>query len=62
MKKVFQPKDGVGSAPYTHYSADYNVGESTIHTGGGTAFRLLLPVIPRTWLSRIKTRKRRIQR
>ena len=42
-----QPKDGVGSAPYTHYSADYNVGENTIHTGGGTASYLLLPVIPR---------------
>jgi hypothetical protein len=41
-----QPRDGVGSAPYTHYSADYNVGDNTIHTGGGTASHLLLPVIP----------------
>jgi predicted acyl esterase len=43
-----QPRDGVGSAPYTHYSADYNVGDNTIFTGGGVASHLLLPVIPRT--------------
>jgi len=43
-----QPRDGVGSAPYTHYSADYNTGENTIYTGGSTASYLLLPVIPRT--------------
>ncbi|MBI4206483.1 MAG: CocE/NonD family hydrolase, partial [Betaproteobacteria bacterium] len=42
-----QPKDGVGSAPYTHYSADYNVGTNTIFTGGSTASYLLLPVIPK---------------
>jgi predicted acyl esterase len=41
-----QPKDGVGSAPYTHYSADYNTGENTIYTGGSTASYLLLPIIP----------------
>lgn len=41
-----QPRDGVGSAPYTHYSADYNTGRNTIHTGGNTASHLLLPVIP----------------
>ena len=41
-----QPRDGVGSAPYTHYSADYNTGRNTIHTGGSTASYLLLPVIP----------------
>ncbi len=29
-----QPRDGVGSAPYTHYSADYNTGDNTIFTGG----------------------------
>ncbi|MBI3915398.1 MAG: CocE/NonD family hydrolase [Betaproteobacteria bacterium] len=43
-----QPRDGVGSAPYTHYSADYNAGDNTIFTGGSTASHLLLPVIPRT--------------
>ncbi len=41
-----QPRDGVGSAPYTHYSADYNTGDNTIHLGGATASYLLLPVIP----------------
>ena len=41
-----QPKDGVGSAPYTHYSADYNTGTNTIYTGGRVASYLLLPVIP----------------
>lgn len=41
-----QPRDGVGSAPYTHYSADYNSGSNTIYTGGNTASHILLPVIP----------------
>jgi predicted acyl esterase len=41
------PRDGVGSAPYTHYSADYNVGTNTLHSGGSVASHLLLPVIPR---------------
>ncbi len=41
-----QPKDGVGSAPYTHYSADYNTGTNTIYTGGSVASYLLLPVVP----------------
>jgi predicted acyl esterase len=41
-----QPRDGAGSAPYTHYSADYNTGDNTIYTGGGMASHLLLPVIP----------------
>jgi predicted acyl esterase len=41
-----QPRDGVGSAPYTHYSADYNTGDNTLHTGGSMASHLLLPVIP----------------
>jgi hypothetical protein len=40
-----QPNDGVGSAPYTHYSADYNTGTNTIHAGGRMASHLLLPVI-----------------
>ena len=44
---LIAPRDGVGSAPYTHYSADYNVGDNTIYAGGGMASHLLLPVIPR---------------
>jgi putative CocE/NonD family hydrolase len=42
-----QPRDGVGSAPYTHYAADYNTGTNTIFAGGTRASYLLLPVIPR---------------
>lgn len=41
-----QPRDGAGSAPYTHYSADYNTGDNTVYTGGSMASHLLLPVIP----------------
>ncbi|MDO8596584.1 MAG: CocE/NonD family hydrolase, partial [Sulfuricaulis sp.] len=42
-----QPRDGVGSAPYTHYHGDYNAGaENTIYAGGDKASYLLLPVIP----------------
>jgi putative CocE/NonD family hydrolase len=41
-----QPRDGVGSAPYTHYCADYNTGTNVIHTGGSRASHLLLPVVP----------------
>jgi predicted acyl esterase len=41
------PRDGIGSAPYTHYHADYNAGaENTIYTGGARASYLLLPIIP----------------
>jgi predicted acyl esterase len=41
------PRDGIGSAPYTHYHADYNAGaENTIYTGGTRASYLLLPIIP----------------
>jgi len=46
LRLDIQPRDGVGSAPYTHYSADYNVGDNTIYTGGSMASHLLLPVIP----------------
>ncbi len=43
-----QPRDGVGSAPYTHYHGDYNSGgKNTIHVGGRHASHLLLPVIPK---------------
>ena len=42
------PRDGIGSAPYTHYHADYNAGaENTIYTGGSRGSYLLLPIIPR---------------
>lgn len=47
LRLDIQPRDGVGSAPYTHYSADYNNGENTIYTGGSMASHLLLPVIPK---------------
>jgi uncharacterized protein len=47
LRLDIQPRDGVGSAPYTHYHADYNAGaENTIHAGGGKASYLLLPIIP----------------
>jgi predicted acyl esterase len=41
-----QPRDGIGAAPYTHYSADYNTGTNTIHAGGSRPSHLLLPTIP----------------
>jgi putative CocE/NonD family hydrolase len=41
-----EPRDGIGSAPYTHYAADYNTGTNTVLTGGERASYLLLPVIP----------------
>ena len=41
-----QPRDGVGSAGYMHYCADYNTGTNTIHAGGEYESYLLLPVIP----------------
>jgi hypothetical protein len=41
------PRDGIGSAPYTHYHADYNAGaENTVYTGGARASYLLLPIVP----------------
>ncbi len=42
-----QPRDGVGSFPYTHYGADYNTGTNVLYTGGSRASHLLLPIIPR---------------
>jgi predicted acyl esterase len=42
-----QPRDGVGSAPYTHYAADYNTGTNTIFAGGASPSHLLLPIIAR---------------
>jgi putative CocE/NonD family hydrolase len=41
-----QPRDGVGSASYMHYHADYNAGTNTIHAGGDKQSYLLLPIIP----------------
>jgi hypothetical protein len=41
-----QARDGAGSIPYTHYSADYNTGTNVIYAGGGRASHLVLPVIP----------------
>ena len=41
-----QPRDGFGSAPYTHYNGDYNSGTNTLHLGGRHDSHLLLPVIP----------------
>jgi predicted acyl esterase len=46
LRLDIQPRDGAGSAPYTHYSADYNTGENMIHMGGSRASYLLLPLIP----------------
>src|SRR5262249_41813667 len=47
LRLDIQPSDGIGSAPYTHYQADYNLGaENTIYAGGDRASYLLLPVIP----------------
>jgi putative CocE/NonD family hydrolase len=43
-----QPRDGLGSIPYTHYCADYNTGTNVIYTGGNRASHLLLPIIPRS--------------
>jgi putative CocE/NonD family hydrolase len=42
-----QPRDGVGSAPYTHYHADYNAGATnTLYSGGDKPSYITLPIIP----------------
>jgi predicted acyl esterase len=47
LRVDIQPRDGVGSAPYTHYHADYNSGaENTIYAGGDKPSFLLLPIVP----------------
>jgi len=47
LRLDIQPRDGVGSAPYTHYHGDYNAGaENTIYSGGDKASYLLVPIIP----------------
>jgi hypothetical protein len=43
-----QPRDGVGSAGYMHYHADYNTGMNTVYAGGEYESFLLLPVIPKS--------------
>jgi len=47
LRVDIQPRDGVGSAPYTHYHADYNAGATnTIYSGGDKLSYILLPIIP----------------
>ena len=46
LRLDIQPRDGFGSAPYTHYNGDYNSGTNTLHMGGRWDSHLLLPVIP----------------
>ena len=47
LRVDIQPRDGLGSAPYTHYHADYNAGaENTIYSGGEKESWLLVPMIP----------------
>jgi predicted acyl esterase len=41
------PRDGVGTAHFTHYQADYNAGaDNAIYAGGDKASYLLLPIVP----------------
>jgi predicted acyl esterase len=41
------PRDGVGTAHFTHYQADYNAdADNAIYAGGDKASYLLLPIIP----------------
>jgi len=46
LRLDIQARDGIGSAGYMHYHADYNTGTNTIYGGGETESYLLLPVIP----------------
>jgi hypothetical protein len=47
LRVDIQPRDGVGSAPYTHYHADYNAGATnTIYSGGDKPSYITLPIIP----------------
>jgi len=47
LRVDIQPRDGVGSAPYTHFHCDYNAGAvNTIYSGGDMESYVLLPVIP----------------
>lgn len=46
LRLDIQPRDGFGSAPYTHYNGDYNNGTNRLHVGDRFDSFLLLPVIP----------------
>jgi putative CocE/NonD family hydrolase len=47
LRLDIQPRDGLGSAPYTHYHADYNAGaENTIYSGRDRLSYLLVPIVP----------------
>jgi putative CocE/NonD family hydrolase len=47
LRLDIQPRDGMGSAPYTHYHADYNAGaENTVYAGGEKLSWLMVPIIP----------------
>jgi predicted acyl esterase len=46
LRLDIQPRDGLGSVPYTHFNGDYNTGTNTIHFGGRFASHLLAPIIP----------------
>jgi predicted acyl esterase len=46
LRLDIQPRDGFGSAPYTHFNGDYNTGTNTLYLGGDFDSYLLLPVIP----------------
>jgi predicted acyl esterase len=47
LRLDIQPRDGQGSAPYTHYHADYNAGaHNTIYSGGERQSYLMVPFIP----------------
>ena len=47
LRVDIQPRDGLGSAGYMHYHADYNTGTNTIHSGPEYPSHLLLPIIPK---------------
>ena len=41
------PRDGIGTAHFSHYSADYNIGATnTVYSGGDKETYLMLPIIP----------------
>ena len=47
LRVDIQPRDGIGSEPYTHYHGDYNAGaDNAVYSGGDTPSWLLLPIIP----------------
>ncbi len=46
IRLEIQPRDGIGSAPYAHNSANHNSGTNTLFAGGGRASYLVLPIVP----------------